>query len=89
MALFRSGRSPRNLSVGARRRVYDVTGAGDTVAAVLALALAAGWSVEVAARVANVAAGIVVSKVGTSYVVPTELLNALNENAPDFVDEFG
>jgi D-beta-D-heptose 7-phosphate kinase/D-beta-D-heptose 1-phosphate adenosyltransferase len=53
--------------------VYDVTGAGDTVVAVLATALGAGVELEDAARLANRAAGIVVGKVGTATVELTEL----------------
>jgi D-glycero-beta-D-manno-heptose-7-phosphate kinase len=53
--------------------VYDVTGAGDTVAAVLAASLAAGASLEVAVALANTAAGIAVSKVGTTPVNIAEL----------------
>ncbi len=55
------------------RDVYDVTGAGDTVVAVLAAALAAGWDLRRAVETANVAAGIVVGKVGTSTVTLAEL----------------
>lgn len=55
------------------REVYDVTGAGDTVAAVLALSLAAGASFFEAAWLANHAGGIVVGKVGTSTVQAEEL----------------
>jgi D-beta-D-heptose 7-phosphate kinase/D-beta-D-heptose 1-phosphate adenosyltransferase len=84
MALFRAGEAARFLPAAPPRRVYDVTGAGDTVAAVLALALAAGLSVETAARVANAAAGVAVSKVGTATVSPAELFDALLEEAPEF-----
>jgi D-beta-D-heptose 7-phosphate kinase/D-beta-D-heptose 1-phosphate adenosyltransferase len=59
------------------RRVYDVAGAGDTVAAVLGLAMAGGRSIEESARIANVAAGIVVGKVGTATVTPEELSSAI------------
>jgi D-beta-D-heptose 7-phosphate kinase/D-beta-D-heptose 1-phosphate adenosyltransferase len=59
------------------REVFDVSGAGDTVVAVLAAALGAGASLADAARLANVAAGIVVGKVGTAVVEPTELEAAL------------
>src|SRR5262249_7116476 len=84
MALFHSGRPPQMLPAGPSRRVYDVTGAGDTAAATLALSLATGIEVETAARVANAAAGVAVCKVGTAVVKPNELLAALQENAPDF-----
>lgn len=56
------------------REVYDVTGAGDTVIATLALALASGASLEEAAVLANHGAGVVVAKVGTASVTIEELL---------------
>jgi len=55
------------------REIYDVTGAGDTVIAALALARAAGGSLEESAIIANHAAGIVVGKFGTACVSPEEL----------------
>ena len=55
------------------REVSDVTGAGDTVIATLTLALAAGASLEDAARLANRAAGIVVGKFGPATVTVAEL----------------
>jgi D-beta-D-heptose 7-phosphate kinase/D-beta-D-heptose 1-phosphate adenosyltransferase len=60
------------------REVFDVSGAGDTVVAALAAALAAGATLPDAARLANLAAGIVVAKVGTAVVRPDELTAALN-----------
>lgn len=59
------------------KEVYDVTGAGDTVAATLALGLAAGCSMGEAAVLANHAAGIVVGKIGTACVSAAELQDAL------------
>jgi D-beta-D-heptose 7-phosphate kinase/D-beta-D-heptose 1-phosphate adenosyltransferase len=56
------------------REVYDVTGAGDTVIATLALALTAGATLAEAAVLANHAAGVVVGKVGTATVTRDELL---------------
>ncbi|OYW24897.1 MAG: D-glycero-beta-D-manno-heptose 1-phosphate adenylyltransferase, partial [Caulobacter sp. 12-67-6] len=53
--------------------VFDVSGAGDTVAATLALAVAAGASLADAARLANLAAGLVVAKLGTDVVTAAEL----------------
>jgi D-beta-D-heptose 7-phosphate kinase/D-beta-D-heptose 1-phosphate adenosyltransferase len=58
----------------AAREVYDVTGAGDTVIATLACALAGGASMIEAATLANHAAGVVVGKVGTATTTPEELL---------------
>ena len=59
------------------REVADVTGAGDTVIATLALALAAGGSMTEAARLANGAAGVAVGKFGPATVTTDELLHAL------------
>jgi D-beta-D-heptose 7-phosphate kinase/D-beta-D-heptose 1-phosphate adenosyltransferase len=58
------------------REVYDVTGAGDTVIATLTLALIAGASMIEAAVLANLAAGLVVGKVGTAVVTRDELISA-------------
>jgi len=65
----------------AAREVADVTGAGDTVIATMALALAAGATLAEAARLANEAAGIAVAKFGPSIVTPPELLRALEASA--------
>ncbi|PIE60737.1 MAG: D-glycero-beta-D-manno-heptose-7-phosphate kinase [Desulfobulbus propionicus] len=59
------------------REVYDVTGAGDTVAATLSLALASGCTMKEAAALANYAAGIVVGKAGTACVTAEELTETL------------
>jgi rfaE bifunctional protein kinase chain/domain len=71
MTLYRPGRAVR--IKGERREVADVTGAGDTVIAVLAVMLAAGESVESAARFANRAGGGKVTKFGTAVVTREEL----------------
>jgi D-beta-D-heptose 7-phosphate kinase/D-beta-D-heptose 1-phosphate adenosyltransferase len=76
MVFFERGAEP--LKVGTRaRQVYDVSGAGDTVAAVLSLGLAAGFGYPDAIRLANTAAGVVVGKVGTAAVTRAELMEAL------------
>jgi len=62
----------------AAREVFDVSGAGDTVIASVSLALAAGQSFERAAEFANLAAGVVVGKVGTASVSPAEILDHLS-----------
>ncbi|MEI9980073.1 MAG: bifunctional D-glycero-beta-D-manno-heptose-7-phosphate kinase/D-glycero-beta-D-manno-heptose 1-phosphate adenylyltransferase HldE [Edaphobacter sp.] len=59
------------------REVFDVSGAGDTVIATLAAILAAGLQIETAVELANLAAGIVVSKVGTVPIARNELVAAL------------
>jgi D-beta-D-heptose 7-phosphate kinase/D-beta-D-heptose 1-phosphate adenosyltransferase len=66
----------------AAREVYDVSGAGDTVIATAAAAVAAGASLEEAARLATVAAGIVVGKLGTAVALPGEILAGLDGRAP-------
>ena len=58
------------------RKVYDVTGAGDTVISSFTLAHASGASLENAAVIANHAAGIVVGEVGTAVSTPEELLKS-------------
>ncbi len=76
------GVAPRRLEGGRAatgRQVFDVTGAGDTVLATLALAVAAGASVREAAVLANAAAGVVVGKLGTATVSPAELIAAVRE----------
>lgn len=78
MTLLRQGLEPYNLPTRARE-VYDVTGAGDTVVAVLAACMAAGLPVEQAMALANLAAGIVVGKVGTATVSVPELHKALQQ----------
>jgi D-beta-D-heptose 7-phosphate kinase/D-beta-D-heptose 1-phosphate adenosyltransferase len=72
MSLFREGLAPVHIATFARR-VFDVTGAGDTVVSTLALALAAGVALEQAVHLANLAAGIVVGKRGTATVTLEEL----------------
>jgi D-beta-D-heptose 7-phosphate kinase/D-beta-D-heptose 1-phosphate adenosyltransferase len=64
------------------RQVFDVTGAGDTVLSVLSLAVAAGASLPEAAFLANVAAGVVVGKLGTASISPGELAAALDDVQP-------
>jgi D-beta-D-heptose 7-phosphate kinase/D-beta-D-heptose 1-phosphate adenosyltransferase len=75
IALIRPGN--RFVAPALARQVFDVSGAGDTVIAVLALCLASGLQPETAIQLANVAAGIVVGKVGTVPVQKHELLAAL------------
>ncbi len=72
MTLFEAGHQPFHLNADSKE-VYDVTGAGDTVIAVLAASLGAGCSLQVATRLANQAAGLVVTKVGTATVTALEL----------------
>jgi len=60
------------------REVFDVSGAGDTVVAVLAASLGAGAGLAAAAELANAVAGIVVGKVGTAVAYPDEILHQLH-----------
>ena len=59
------------------REVFDVSGAGDTVLAALAVGISSGLTMPEAARLANIAAGIAVGKLGTSIVTPVEIINAV------------
>jgi D-beta-D-heptose 7-phosphate kinase/D-beta-D-heptose 1-phosphate adenosyltransferase len=78
MLLVESGAEPLFLSTQARE-VYDVTGAGDTVIATLAGALASGQNLASAAALANIAAGLVVRKIGVATVTPGEISAALHQ----------
>ncbi|MEJ2683485.1 MAG: D-glycero-beta-D-manno-heptose-7-phosphate kinase [Candidatus Sulfobium sp.] len=62
----------------AARKVYDVTGAGDTVISAFTLACAAGASMSEAAVIANHAAGVVVGEVGTAVSTPEQLMESFN-----------
>lgn len=77
MSLISADAAPIHLPALARE-VFDVSGAGDTVVAVLAAGLAAGMACSDAAQLANVAAGLVVAKVGTAVVRNAELADALD-----------
>ena len=78
MALFEKKKKLTKVPTAARE-VYDVSGAGDTVIATLALALAAGAKMQEAAKISNLAAGIVVGKLGTATVAPGELEEAIRK----------
>jgi len=77
MVLFEKDNPPVKVKTAARE-VFDVTGAGDTVIATLALALAAGASMTEAALLANQAAGIVVGKLGTATATKDEVLDSID-----------
>lgn len=76
MVLFERDNPPVKVETAARE-VFDVTGAGDTVIATLALAMAAGASMTEAALLANQAAGIVVGKLGTATATKDEILDSI------------
>jgi rfaE bifunctional protein kinase chain/domain len=80
MLLVEAGELPLHLPAVGEREAVDVTGAGDTVIATYALALASGASFADAARLANHAGGIVVMKRGTACVTTDELLASLSES---------
>jgi len=79
MALFERGGNVTHIPTAARE-VYDVSGAGDTVIAVFSLALAVGADLKEAAVISNLAAGIVVGKLGTATVTQDEIERALNQS---------
>jgi rfaE bifunctional protein kinase chain/domain len=82
MAAFTGKHKPVDIPIFGSDQVADVTGAGDTVIATFAAALAAGASTEEAAHLANYAGGIVVMKRGTATVSRQELLDALEQSPP-------
>jgi D-beta-D-heptose 7-phosphate kinase/D-beta-D-heptose 1-phosphate adenosyltransferase len=77
MSLIRAGLPPLHLPAHAHE-VFDVTGAGDTVIGVLAAALGAGLPLAEATRLANIAAGLTVAKLGAASVTPIELRLAVS-----------
>jgi rfaE bifunctional protein kinase chain/domain len=81
MALFVAGQPTVHIPIFGSDEIADVTGAGDTVMATMALGLAAGATFEVAARLANYAGGLVVMKRGTATVSAAELRAAVNRDA--------
>jgi len=80
MSLFREGGPPVHLPTSARE-VFDVTGAGDTVIATVALGVCSGARVHEAAMLANYAAGVVVGKLGTATATPEEVIAAVEAEA--------
>jgi D-beta-D-heptose 7-phosphate kinase/D-beta-D-heptose 1-phosphate adenosyltransferase len=78
MTLFRRGHPPLH-SAALAHQVFDVTGAGDTVVAMLAVGLASGLPVEDAMLLANIAAGIVVEKPGTATVSLDEMAELMQK----------
>ena len=81
MSLFERGKAAVHVPTAARE-VFDVTGAGDTVIATLALAFCAGARLAEAAMLANYAAGVAVGKLGTATVTPDEVLAAVRQGRP-------
>jgi len=77
MTLLREGHAPLHLPTRAQE-IFDVTGAGDTVIAVLGLALASGHDYPEAMMLANLAAGLVVAKPGTATISIAEIYTALH-----------
>jgi D-beta-D-heptose 7-phosphate kinase/D-beta-D-heptose 1-phosphate adenosyltransferase len=80
MSLFETGGRPLHIPTSARE-VFDVTGAGDTVIATVALALCGGARMHEAAMLANYAAGVVVAKLGTATATPDEVIAAVEAGA--------
>lgn len=84
MKLFQPGRDPVHFPSTARQ-VFDVTGAGDTVVALLAAALGAKADIHSAITLANIGAGLAVEKVGTAVIGGDELLAAIGEQPEDAI----
>src|SRR5262245_29607640 len=81
MALFQPNQATIHIPIFGSDEVADVTGAGDTVIATVALALAAGASFFEAARLANYAGGLVVMKRGTATVLGSDVAAAIKSDA--------
>ncbi len=81
MALFVKGTPTMHVPIFGTDSIVDVTGAGDTVVATMALALAAGGTFESAAHLANYAGGLVVMKRGTATVTAAELRDAIRKDS--------
>ncbi len=86
MVLMEKGGQPCFIQAESRQ-VFDVSGAGDTVLAVMGLAVASGASFEDGAALANTAAGIVVGKVGTATVSKKELAGAMMQQTGDLSEK--
>jgi len=89
MSMLRSGFEPFHLPTSAKE-VFDVTGAGDTVIAAIATAIAAAADMEDVGELANLAAGIVVGKLGTATASLAEIYGLLHEasaNGTGIIDE--
>ncbi|HDP95601.1 MAG TPA: hypothetical protein ENN40_09610 [Candidatus Aminicenantes bacterium] len=78
MVLLESSRPPTRIGIYGPLEIVDVTGAGDTVIALLSLGLASGADMLACARLAAVAAGLTVMKAGAATVTPDELIHALS-----------
>lgn len=81
MALFPRGQKPQVFPVLRKRRVFDVSGAGDTVLAMIALGMSAGLDVPQALELANIAGSIVVGKPGTAQVSLDEVMDELKSES--------
>ena len=77
MIVFKRGRSPEKIEIHGTTDIVDVTGAGDTVLAVVSLSFISGASLLDSARLANIAAGMVVMKEGASPVLLDEFVHAV------------
>jgi D-beta-D-heptose 7-phosphate kinase/D-beta-D-heptose 1-phosphate adenosyltransferase len=78
MSLFENNKITHIPTVA--KEVYDVTGAGDTVISTLAICLGNGFNIKDSAYISNIAAGIVVGKLGTATVSKKEIVNYLKEH---------
>lgn len=87
MSIYEKGQAVKHIRPTARQ-VFDVTGAGDTVIATLAVALQKGLPIYEAAQIANYAAGIVVEKIGTTPIEHEELERALKKQNNDLHKTF-
>jgi rfaE bifunctional protein kinase chain/domain len=85
MTLFQRQEAEQHVDIVGDREVTDVTGAGDTVIATLSAALAAGLGFVNGMRLANCAAGVVVTKMGTVSATPAEIADAAHKGQVELV----
>lgn len=74
ISVFQNGKERLDFAAAEEVQVFDVTGAGDTVISTMTMSLISGTDIEEAAKLANIAAGVVISKVGTVAISRKELL---------------
>ena len=77
ISIFEKGKARKDFAAAEEVQVFDVTGAGDTVISTITMSMISGATIEEAARLANIAAGVVISKVGTVAIHRRDLLERL------------
>ena len=79
MTLYERNHTPYSLDAIGDEDAIDVTGAGDTVSAVVTLGLASGWNAKKVVQIANIAGGIAVSRLGAIPVSADDIIHRINQ----------